>query len=425
MMEDTNTVFSAPRAQNESNHFHNDNSLMDYNILLARNDEMAQTLLPVVVYISILMTLGTLGNIVVCYIYFFRWKAKTVKYFIGCLALMDLITCVICMPIEIAMLQNPLLLDIPILCKFLRFTRAMTSLCGGFMLIVIAVDRFRRICRHNQWQIEVSGAKKLCWITIIAGTFFASPCFIIFGSLDRSDVLTIETSCSTDQRLSGTFYPTIYYGIIFLLFLIISVCLVFFYTMIGVKLCRMPIMNKSVHSNRYSAAESTNSSQTDSPEMSKEFLQKDKIPRKKSTSSSSIGRKKSSSTSNSSTSLMRRLSIRNESKNGNKTRKTSTSSRRRQTTFILFLITMIEWLSFFPYIGLLICQSVIPEFLENMTAQGQVAYNLGILSHFLSSGINPFIYGFLGRDFRKQCRLSIKELKARVPDRTSWSIASR
>ncbi|KAK3088410.1 hypothetical protein FSP39_018819 [Pinctada imbricata] len=374
---------------------------------------MATILLPVVVYVSILMVLGIIGNAIVCYIYLYKWKVKSVKYFIGCLSSLDLLTCLFCMPIEIAMLRNPLLLDDPVLCKFLRFVRAFTSLSAGFMLIVIAIDRFRRICKHHETQISVSLAKKMCLSTLIAGIIFSWPCFIIFGQLDRSDELTIETSCSTDRHLKGTIYPTIFYGVIFLCFMFISVSLVTFYTMIGVRLCKLPSLKKS-SSKRYSVTESTNSSQNDGLENQRQFLEREKVGGSKIKTDGSLLKNKQS--------FQKRLSkIDLKGKLG---RHMLSMNRRKQTTIVLFLITLIQWLSFFPYVALLVCNSVIPNFLSSMDSQQQMAYNIGILSHFISSGINPFIYGFLGRDFREECRRSFSDIRNSLNSVKRLSVSS-
>ncbi|XP_055998529.1 neuropeptide S receptor-like isoform X2 [Ostrea edulis] len=205
---------------------------------------MASTLLPVVVYVAILMVLGIIGNVVVCYIYIFRWKRTTVKYFIGSLAAYDFVTSIVCMPIEIVMLRNPVTLNDPHLCKFLRFIRSMTSLGAGFMLVVIAVDRYLRICKLSKPQIQVPLAKKLCVMTGGIGLLFSWPCLILFGQFNRSRSPIAETSCSVDTTLNDTPYPAVYYSVVSVLFFVISLCLLTFYSLILTRLCKMPVLTK-------------------------------------------------------------------------------------------------------------------------------------------------------------------------------------
>jgi hypothetical protein len=372
------------------------------------DQRMASTLLPVVVYVAILMVLGVIGNLVVCYIYIVRWKKNTVKFFIGTLAAYDFVTSVVCMPIEIAMLRNPVTLNDPFLCKFLRFSRSMTSLGAGFMLVVIAVDRYLRICKISKTQIQVPLAKKLCVTTIGMAVLFSWPCFILFGELDRSNSPIAETSCSIDGIFNGTLYPTTYYGIVSVLFFFISLCLLIFYSLILTKLCKMPDLTKVKTLNSGNETRTTyvmpSSSSEEFPDNSAKLITEFHAV------CSRI--KMTPVSSNNDISLRRKSSIfegklfRIPSK-----MQYSIPIRRKRTSSMLFLITLIQWLSFLPYFGLLFTKSFNKDFLQTLTEGDQVLYNIGILSHFLSSGINPFMYGFFSRDFRKECEKVIILIK--------------
>jgi len=76
--------------------------------------------------------------------------------------------------------------------------------------------------------------------------------------------------------------------------------------------------------------------------------------------------------------------------------------RRRRITVTMFIITIVQILSFLPYISLLIARSFLPQFLNSLDPLSQIAYNIGILSHFFSSGVNPWVYGFCSKIFRRE-----------------------
>lgn len=378
--------------------FHTHNSEVDENT--------AVILMPVVVYVSLLMVLGIIGNMIVCYIYFFRWKRKTVKYFIGSLAAYDLITSIICMPIEVAMLRNPITLNDPHLCRFLRFTRSMTSLGAGFMLVVIAADRYLRICQLAKSQIQVALAKKLCFSTMITAVLFSWPCLLIFGQIERSTSPIAETSCSIDMEYIDTLYPTAYYGLVSVLFLFISLCLMTFYSMIMGRLCKRPLtsrlrtilsVNEACSNNTSTSPEGLNE------ESSKLNTASPTNPENcKPTASSKIGL------------MLRRKSSLFEGRifSVSPAKRQSTANfRMTRTTLTLLLITLIQWVSFLPYFGLLFTKSFNKDFLRNMTRDDQTLYNIGILSHFLSSGVNPYMYGFFSGDFRKECKKAFIAMK--------------
>ena len=64
------------------------------------NDEKAALMVPATVYISLMMVLGFVGNLFVCYYYTFQSKRSTNSFFIVVLAVYDLISCSISMPTE-------------------------------------------------------------------------------------------------------------------------------------------------------------------------------------------------------------------------------------------------------------------------------------------------------------------------------------
>lgn len=366
------------------------------------NETRALSLLPVVAYVAVLMVLGVFGNLTVCYVYLIRWKKKTVKYFIGSLAAYDFITSIICMPIEIAMLRNPVTLNDPYLCKFLRFTRSVTSLGAGFMLVVIALDRYLRICQLSKPQIQVPKAKKLCLSTTVTAILFSWPCLIIFGQPSSIHSPIAETACSIASDYLETPYPTVYYGLVSVLFLIASLFLMTFYSLVLSRLCRRPLkarLRTAVSINE------TNSNNTSNP------------PEELTEESIKLNSKQSSEKEQSKTDTIRR---RKSSLFEGKLYKISSLARQStafsnvrmtRTTFTLFLITIIQWLSFLPYFGLLFSKTFNKGFLINMSASDQVMYNIGILSHFLSSGVNPYMYGFFSADFRKECKKAFVAMK--------------
>ncbi|XP_048780206.2 5-hydroxytryptamine receptor 2B-like [Ostrea edulis] len=375
------------------------------------NQSMASILLPVVVYVAILMVLGIIGNFVVCYIYIFRWKKKTIKYFIGSLATYDFVTSIVCMPIEIAMLRNPVTLNDPYLCKFLRFIRSMTSLGAGFMLVVIAVDRYLRICKLSKPQIQVPLAKRLCVTTGGIGLLFSWPCLILFGQLNRSKSPIAEKSCSVDTTLNDTPYPVVYHKVLSVLFFVISLCLLMFYSLILTRLCKMPVLTKVKAMNSrnetcttYNISSSSSSSSEGFPDNSTKLNteQPDDCSNDKVipvSPSNEISRPRQSSIFDG---KLFGISPKMQ---------TSIPFGMKRTSSVMFLITLIQWLSFLPYFALLFVTSFNKDFLHTLTETYQVFYNIGIVTHYLSSGINPYMYGFFSRDFRKECKKAIVSIK--------------
>ncbi|CAC5415063.1 unnamed protein product [Mytilus coruscus] len=84
--------------------------------LVRLNDEKALFYLPVIIYMLILMFVGTFGNILVCCVYLSKQTKTSSHYFILALAMLDLLTCLVGMPTEVADLRYPYMFYAPAAC---------------------------------------------------------------------------------------------------------------------------------------------------------------------------------------------------------------------------------------------------------------------------------------------------------------------
>lgn len=76
-------------------------TLNDDELLLKLNSEMQDAVLWVTVYVGIEAVLGFFGNLLVIYVFFFRYQVCNFRYFVLCLALIDFVSCVTTVPGEI------------------------------------------------------------------------------------------------------------------------------------------------------------------------------------------------------------------------------------------------------------------------------------------------------------------------------------
>ena len=105
------------------------------------NYEEAKQFIGGVVFVSIIMIIGIIGNLHVLVVYTFRIKPSNHRIFIITLAVLDLLTCVIGMPFIIMDLRNPLTFTMVTACKVLRFVNYFICITSAFILTVIAIDR--------------------------------------------------------------------------------------------------------------------------------------------------------------------------------------------------------------------------------------------------------------------------------------------
>ncbi|XP_059160724.1 muscarinic acetylcholine receptor M3-like [Physella acuta] len=204
--------------------------------LLCLNDVKARLYLPVTVFLGVLIIIGTIGNATVCLVYCKRKSRVSSHYFILYLAALDLVTCVIGMPTEIADLVLPYTFDSPWACKILRFTHSSTIIASSTILIEVAFDRYYRICQLGR-QFTPNKSQLLCMGAVILGLVCSGPTFILFGKKtvirNLNGNILKGNDCSTDDSMRRTIYPTIYYVFLFSLFGITVMFFAVLYSKIG------------------------------------------------------------------------------------------------------------------------------------------------------------------------------------------------
>uniref|UniRef100_A0A2C9LN84 G-protein coupled receptors family 1 profile domain-containing protein n=1 Tax=Biomphalaria glabrata TaxID=6526 RepID=A0A2C9LN84_BIOGL len=200
------------------------------------NDVKARLYLPVTVFLGVLIVVGTIGNATVCLVYCKRRTRVSSHYFILYLAALDLVTCVVGMPTEIADLVLPYTFDSPWACKVLRFTHSSTIIASSTILIEVAFDRYYRICQLGR-QFTANKARLLCVGAVVLGLVCSWPTFILFGRKtvirNLNGHVLKGTDCTTDDSMRKTVYPTIYYVFLFSLFGVTIMFFAVLYSKIG------------------------------------------------------------------------------------------------------------------------------------------------------------------------------------------------
>ncbi|XP_076112940.1 orexin receptor type 2-like [Mytilus galloprovincialis] len=358
--------------------------------LVRLNDEKALFYLPVIIYMLILMFVGTFGNILVCFVYLSKQTKTSSHYFILALAMLDLLTCLVGMPTEVADLRYPYMFYAPAACKLLRFIESVSIIGSSIILIAVAFDRFFRICRLGK-QVTVKHAKIACLLSVVVGILAAWPACILFG--EKSVDIGLEgvnaIDCSTDDSMRGTVYPTVYYGFLFLLFI---GCFVFFtiiYLQIGVVIWKRK---------RTNIGEKLPETPTSKERPSSDGVSNDPISTEMSSGNDGSWeseRRKST------------ISARNFKKQSSKNQIKVT-----RTTVVLFAVTVAYVISFLPFLIVMVLRSTKKDFEESLTSAGEMLYKFCSKSYFINNAINPCIYSFLNINFRKDTENLIKRILA-------------
>lgn len=199
------------------------------------NDAEVQRLVPTIVYLLTISVLGIFGNSLVIHIYRTRYKQSNSKCFILCLSAIDLFSCCISIPFEVTTILEQYTFSHLWLCKCSRCFNTFGTCSSAFILLFIAIDRFRKVCKPFAKQIKNTVAKYLCVLSILLSAMLSLPAFFIYGmhTFEIPEFNLTGTECSTADEMQGQPYPMINSLMFGMLFITQIVCMSILYCFIG------------------------------------------------------------------------------------------------------------------------------------------------------------------------------------------------
>ncbi|KAH3798604.1 hypothetical protein DPMN_152204 [Dreissena polymorpha] len=382
----------------------------DSDLLEEVNSKITSSMTPVTVYLSVLMFFGLLGNILVCYYYGCKTGRSSHAVFICTVAVFDLISCGVSIPIEIVDITFFYTFRNGGLCKFLRFINYIVTTGSAFTLLVISVDRFRRVCRPFKKQLNLKKSKIMCGISVVVALVYSWPALVFYTSVNVN--LTASNGknitgfdCTTTKDSDYVTYFWIFNGVYLVTFLVSTTILCVMYSFVGRSILGHK-RNSQLYSRPISKVRGLNYTDSDTTQ-TKKGNQKThgRIEELVPPENSNIDQANNPGDAIKNVEFNRDL---NEQQSGdsNTRRRKSLEIKSTKYTMIMIVITAIFIISFLPHLVLII----LDEFLTfHKTTGSQVAFQFGVRSYFLNSAINPLVYGFFNPKFRlfyssKLCR---------------------
>ncbi|XP_045191291.2 uncharacterized protein LOC123548120 [Mercenaria mercenaria] len=194
------------------------------NISLLKDDlnhNMTMTVLPVTIFIGVEAVFGLFGNILILLIYSKRYNQSNFRSIVLSLAIVDLTSCCTTLPGEIFSQMNWYDFEYGWICKVKSYFNIFTAWSSASILLILAFDRHRKICRPLAWQIHPSLAWQMCGVSFILSAFVSIPVTIFWGKqtyiyeIDGYN-LTVSVCEKSDQYADGI-YPLVYIGSVYML----------------------------------------------------------------------------------------------------------------------------------------------------------------------------------------------------------------
>lgn len=392
-------------------------SNIDQNVTLTLSDlslMKASTLTVSIVYLSILMIVGLVGNIFVLIIFYNRFSSTTHRCFILTLAFYDFFACAVGTPFTIAESFLAFNYYDEVSCKILRFVLYYTCIASSLTLTLIAIERSRKICTPLKPQFTVSTAKRALFVVaVVISSLSASPALVIYGNATiRTGYKNVTgTKCFIKDEFAESEWPigfNLY--LLFLAFLctaIMSVC----YIKIAKTVSKMGKVNISKRMKSSSSEKSNENSYGD--ELSKDELDSEMASDKSVGNNSCISRSESMPKPSSTKSLQSlnsdtkgsRMKLRDRSsKWANKVLKRLTSPNGQKTlrvTKMLTIVTVAFVLSYLPHLTLMIWSLLTSD--EDDLPTDNI-YQFTFYSFLVNNLVNPFIYAAMDLKFRRELK---------------------
>ncbi|CAL1541356.1 unnamed protein product [Lymnaea stagnalis] len=298
------------------------------------------------ILLPLIMLMGTLGNLLVFYIYHFRWHSNTVTLFKRMLAVLDLANLLLALPSLMTITLNAKSSSFMVHCILTSFVALSSAIASACVLVIIAADRFMKLCLLRKKGVGILLAKKLFATSVIVSCILNIPSVWIFGK-DNVEFFNYNvgvTYCfiQTESKQGALFIA--YVTMLGLVFITVSNVLVVLYY----KIIRTLIALSNKH---------------------------EELKRRPS--------------------LAGGLEV---------IKKQKQSEVMRKSAIVFIVITVVFFASYAPYFVTMIISMTDHSVEGSMGPALKALYDLAKLSPLANNVANPFIYSFTSDHFRKEVK---------------------
>ncbi|XP_071179363.1 cholecystokinin receptor-like [Mytilus edulis] len=373
------------------------------------NDEIVKSLIPNIVLLSIYIMTGIFGNGLVLIVYTLRMKnLSDERYFIPILAVFDMIASVYLGSFATYECLNQVIFSNSIVCKIAEFFAGFTTFVPIFVLLIIAIQRYLKVCHPLKSPIQRSVKRVSLCLANLCSFIIALPIPFVFdtNSFYSSDYGILGMRCGGVKDGETTF--RIVYSILLGTFaIVVTSTLIILYSKIGYTIYHQLKVNTT--KSKQTQNDSDQEGKTISTEISAASLSGDvqlmetENNQEQSTVISdpnSLDAKKNMTTS----------TVNNSKQSGSMRRQKTNRRITHNITIMFLIITLIFLLCYISKVIVLIIEGLNKDFWEEMST----AKRSGVLfvsdMFIINNIVNPFIYAFMDTKFRNESKTLLKRL---------------
>ncbi|CAG5115630.1 unnamed protein product [Candidula unifasciata] len=367
--------------------FSSENSELDFEALLLINKQKAALLVPAIIYAAMLLVIGVIGNPIAIYIYGWKWQSTTTRVFLFWLAIIDLINCIITMPTEIYVMTNFYYFPNAGFCRMSRFITYVINNTSAAVFIVIAIDRYIRICHPHRQTISVCGAQVACFLSSFIGFGVSWPALVLYGSKkirvpssSNQKGYIYGVICDVKNDMDNTPFPLAFFIYLWCAFCVCILILSALYILIGRVMLKRNRKKTTKFRLEASQFEHNGDDRNQHNDQTTDLTTTLEEP--------SSGNIKCSTNFHCSGASWK-----------------NSRMRPPRSTLMLFAITAVFVMSFLPFLIIMtVRQHIGSYFYPSLTPWEQVLVNLFSRSYLVNNCANPIVYGMCNSQFRNQVK---------------------
>ncbi|CAG2229608.1 CCKAR [Mytilus edulis] len=371
------------------------------------NTDIIVSLIPNIVILVLYLIVGIFGN-GRAFVYSFKLKSKTDdRYFIPCLALMDMIACVIGASFSIAVNTNQFTFRSNSICKLMWTVNKFTSISSGLMLVAIAIQRYIKVCRPFRSVMSIY-SKRLAIILIISiSILLVVPSGFLYGVndelIENGGINITVYRCTVDLDIDRRY--DVGYSVFLLFFCFTGILAIsILYFLIMKTIYKQESFWKKKRSNHSMRKTELKSNQRENEETSQSYKTSEISEHDPRQFENSNDIEEDSQSTHNCKDLNNTIGYVFHGEQGSRSIKVFRRMIRKYKISVMFLIvTFLFAVSYFPRIIIMIMESADIDFWKTLTTR-QYSFCLLYRAYLLNNILNPVVYSVFDTSFRKECR---------------------
>nr|KAI8732821.1 neuropeptide Y receptor type 5-like [Biomphalaria glabrata] len=374
-------------------------------ILRSVQDQVILKYIALFTYLALVTLVGVIGNSLILAVYFRRTRKTATIVFIEAIAVTDLLTNILVIPVTYYVLMKSVAIE-TYLCRIYYFLNYSTSFISVVLLLAVAVVRYRKICLPFAKQVTAKHARLISMGIALLCITLCVPHTIVSGratvqELPQEGISIYE--CAIDDYFVESLWTKVVNGFSIFIFLMCCVPVTVMYSKIGIEAQRRrPTYGHGSLQRRDVSESAANSDSV------KDHLNC-KIQLEKENATSSLSRDNDTSLSEQKPPPLKETRLQREGSSYFYRSQRGAWALNR-TTLMLLTISVIYILTNLTTLVLICTRSLIKMKISSLSVLNASIFSICLYLFILNSAVNAIIYIALDRNFRIDCVKLIKGL---------------